>query len=282
MCLFRSLILSRVVASLSEGFEVRNGLRQRCTQAPSLFNIYFSAVVASWWGGCAEAGVDVLFCHGRKLVSDRTAKSRLCVVRVTESEFTDDVALYTSSRDCLVSVAKKFVEGASKWGLMVSIEKTKGMAVGERLSNEDVAPVQVEGGEIEMVDRFAYLGSVMSRDGDVMEDVKCRIAKASRAFGALRGSIFNNPILSIPTKRVVYKATVLAVLIYGAEAWTCEVADHLSQLLCEDNPRCHQVQAVGAEAHIKDPSKQVWHGLVHPGHHHGQEVAVAGPSGTHG
>ena len=39
---------------------------------------------------------------------------------------------------------------------------------------------------------------------------------------------------------------------------------------------------MGAEAQIKDPSKQVWHGLVHPGHYHGQEVAVAGPSGTHG
>ena len=202
----------RVGASLSEVFEVRNGLRQGCTLAPTLFNIYFSAVVASWRGGCAEAGVDVLFRHGRKLVGDRTAKSRLCVVRVTESEFADDVvALYTSSRDCLESVAKKFVEGASKWGLMVSIEKMKGMA---RLSDEDVVPVQVEGGEIEMVDHSAYLGSVTSRNGVVMEDVKCRIVKASRAFGALRGSIFNNPTLSIPTKRAVYRATVLAVLMY--------------------------------------------------------------------
>ena len=34
-----------------------------------------------------------------------------------------------------------------------------------------------------MVNPFAYLGSTLSRDGDVMEDVKCRIAKASRAFG---------------------------------------------------------------------------------------------------
>ena len=135
----------RVGASLSEGFEVRNGLRQGCTLAPTLFNIYFSAVVASWRSGCSEAGVDVLPRHGRKLVGDRTAKSRLCVVRVTESEFADDVALYTSSRDCLESVAKKFVEEASKWGLTVSIEKTKGMAVGERLSDEDIAPVQVEG-----------------------------------------------------------------------------------------------------------------------------------------
>ena len=31
--------------------------------------------------------------HGRKLVGDRTAKSRLDVVRVTESQFADVVAI---------------------------------------------------------------------------------------------------------------------------------------------------------------------------------------------
>ena len=36
-----------------------------------------------------------------------------------------------------------------------------------------------------MVDHFAYLGPVMSRGGNVTND---GIAKASRAFGSLRGS----------------------------------------------------------------------------------------------
>ena len=61
---------------------------------------------------------------------------------------------------------------------------------------------------------FTYLGSVLSSDGEVMEDVKCRIAKASRAFGCLRASIFNNLNLSVPTKRGVYRATVMSVLMY--------------------------------------------------------------------
>ena len=36
----------RVGASVSHNFEVYNGLRQGCTLAPTLFNLYFSAVVA--------------------------------------------------------------------------------------------------------------------------------------------------------------------------------------------------------------------------------------------
>ncbi len=47
-------------------------------------------------------------------------------------------------------------------GVIVSTEKTKGMVMGEELSEEYVAPAQVEGGEIEMVEQFTYLGSVLS------------------------------------------------------------------------------------------------------------------------
>ena len=69
-------------------------------------------------------------------------------------------------------MVKKFVGGAREWGLTVCIEKTIGMALGEGSGDEDVALVKVEdGGEIEIVYHFAYLGSVMSRDGDVTEDV---------------------------------------------------------------------------------------------------------------
>ena len=63
-----------------------------------------------------------------------------------------------------------------------------------------------------------------------MEDVKCWIAKASRAFGCLRGSIFSNPILSLTKKRMVYvKSIVTSVLLYSAETWTLK-ADHVRRL----------------------------------------------------
>ena len=69
----------------TNSIEVKNGVRQGCTLAPSLFNIYFSAMVACWRARCPEAGVTVRYKHGRKLVGDRTAKSHLSKVRITES-----------------------------------------------------------------------------------------------------------------------------------------------------------------------------------------------------
>ena len=83
----------RVNGKLSDNISVTNGLRQGCTLAPTLFNLYFSFVVADWRARCPDTGVDLLFRNGRKLVGNRTAKSRLSATRVTESQFADDAAL---------------------------------------------------------------------------------------------------------------------------------------------------------------------------------------------
>ena len=66
----------RIGSMTSGGIQVHNGLRQGCTLAPSLFNVYFCAMVTNWRDSCPQAGVPVLYKHGRKLVSDRTAKAR--------------------------------------------------------------------------------------------------------------------------------------------------------------------------------------------------------------
>lgn len=51
--------------------------------------------------------------HGRKLVGDRTAKSCLDQVKITETQFADDPALYATSRDAFESATRKFIETTS-------------------------------------------------------------------------------------------------------------------------------------------------------------------------
>ena len=43
--------------------------------------------------------------------------------------------------------------------------------------------------------------------------------RASRAFGALRKSVFQKSSLSRQTKKIVYQVVVLGVLLYAAETW---------------------------------------------------------------
>ena len=50
-------------------------------------------------------------------------------------------------------------------------------------------------------------------------DVEDRVASVSHAFGALCRPVFHDGGLSLRTKRMVYRAAVLGVLLYGAETW---------------------------------------------------------------
>ena len=176
-----------------------------------------------------------MYKQGRKLVGDRTAKSRLQEVRVTKSQFADDVAVYAISREAFKKATAEFVSTAAKWHLTISLEKTKGLVLEKYLEPSDILPIKIAGGAIEVVRDFTYLGSNISDDKEVNVEVSTRIGKAFRAFGCLQRSIFQKHRLTISTKREIYKATVLSVLLYGTETWTIK-AHSLKRMSGFHNP----------------------------------------------
>ena len=52
------------------------------------------------------------------------------------------------------------------------------------------------------------------------DEVSARIAKASAAFGRLRGSIWDRSGIRLDTKLKVYRSVVLPTLLYTCETWT--------------------------------------------------------------
>ena len=97
--------------------------------------------------------------------------------------------------------------------------KTKLLVAGDR-DADDMRPLRLDSGKVECVTEFKYLGSIVEAKGGIAQEVGERIAKATKGFGALREPILRNSNLSLRTKRKVYKAVVLGVLLYGSETWT--------------------------------------------------------------
>ena len=167
----------RVNGELSEDILVKNGLRQGCTLAPMLFILYFSVVMSQWRSQCPEAGVNVRFKISRKLIGDRTAKSHLSTVTATESQFADDAALYATTRPVFETMTSMFIPCARRWGLTVSIQKTKGMAVGHHALRTPLLVSETD--TIEIVNDFPYLGSVISDCGTLSPEFSARLGKTS-------------------------------------------------------------------------------------------------------
>ena len=148
----------------------------------------------------------------------RRSTRNVCDVRIHKEEFADDVALLASTREAAGIVVRVYMEVDKSFGLTLSFEKTKFMVVGYGVDEGDMLPLDLPGGSIDWVSESPYLGSLTAESGRALE-VDRRIASTSRAFGALRQSIFEDPNLSITTKRYIYRACVLSVLLYGSECW---------------------------------------------------------------
>ena len=103
------------------------------------------------------------------------------------------------------------------------------MVVGHGIHNADVESIPVGDGVIECVSEFSYLGSIIAANGRIDREIDKRIGNASRAFGALRQAVFKDSNLTITTKRLIYEACVLSMLLYGVECWV-PLRKHLKRL----------------------------------------------------
>ena len=101
-----------------------------------------------------------------------------------------------------------------------------------------------------MVSNFVYLGSCITTDCEIREEIFSPIGKAAKAFGCLRNSIFCNKDLSIDTKRSVYKAVVLPSLLYGSETWTVE-SDNLRHVQTFHNQCVRSIMGITNYQHGK-------------------------------
>ncbi|KER21331.1 hypothetical protein T265_10331 [Opisthorchis viverrini] len=93
----------------------------------------------------------------------------------------------------------------------------------------------VQGEPLEIVENFTYLGSCISSDGSVSDEVSARTPKARITFANLR-HLWRQKGISLDLKGRVYQATVRAVLLYGSETWPL-LADDVKRLRFFDH-RC--------------------------------------------
>ena len=110
---------------------------------------------------------------------------------------------------------REYQDSSPKFGMTVSLQKTMSMAAGQCVDEKDKEPMDVEGGEIENVEEIFYLGSLITTAGRVDADIEVSVAKASEA---LRRAVFGDRNLTLRTKRKVYQARFLSVIMSYPEA----------------------------------------------------------------
>ena len=73
---------------------------------------------------------------------------------------------------------------------------------------------KIKGSVVKQVERFKYLGTILSRDGSLREELEESLKKANQTMEILK-LVWNNNNFSVHMKIKIYKAMVRTVLIHG-------------------------------------------------------------------
>ena len=80
--------------------------------------------------------------------------------------------------------------------------------------------ITIDNNALNVVDKFTYLGSTISQNALIDDEISARIGKGSGSFGKLTKRLWSKRGVRLATKVNVYCAVVLPTLLYGCEAWT--------------------------------------------------------------
>ena len=112
----------------------------------------------------------------------------------------------------------KLEEESEKAGLKVNIQKTKIMASGP------ITSWQVDGGTMETVTDFIFLGSKVTAGGDCSHEIKRHLLLGRKAMINL-DSILKSRDIIFPTNVHLLKAMFFPVVMYGCKSWAIKKAE---------------------------------------------------------
>jgi hypothetical protein len=183
-----------------EWFEVKNGLRQGCVMSPWLFNIYMDGVV--------REVKDIVGNVGIKLMNEEID------CHLTQLLYADDTALLSETETGLRLLVEKFAQVCQKRLLKINEDKSKLMIFEYGETSE--CDIRVNGRFIEVVDKFCYLGCMLSKDGTGSEEIDSRVMKGRSVSGAIK-KLVKEKHLSIQCARALHEGVLLPTLLYGNE-----------------------------------------------------------------
>ena len=108
---------------------------------------------------------------------------------------------------------------SEKVSLKLNIQKTNIMASGP------ITSWQIDGGTMETVADFIFLGSKITADGDCSHEIKRRLLLGRKVMTYL-DSILKSRDITLPTNVSLVKAMVFPVVMYACESCSIKKAEH--------------------------------------------------------
>ena len=137
-------------------------------------------------------------------------------VKISELDFADDAVFFAETLDILLGALEVLNEESELLGLQVSWVKTKIQAFNDIL-DAAVLSVPVCGEDVEVVERFIYLGSDIHVSAGCEPEFNRPLGRSWGVMESLDHGVWFCRHLCGRTKVRVFRSLVLPVLLYGCE-----------------------------------------------------------------
>ena len=159
-CYKNTLCSVRCGPRTATSFSIKSGLKRGCILSPLLFNLVMEKVVRN--------------------INFRPEGISFNNMHVNCLGYADDIDIMGLNLREVKDLAVDFSEMASRVGLKINQDKTKVIEIG-RIHHLH-GNVNIAGIEVEAVESFKYLGTIMSHNAKMTEEVAARIGAANRCY----------------------------------------------------------------------------------------------------
>ena len=162
----------------SDPFPVTNGVKQRCVLASTLFSMMFSAMLTdAFQDGHNGIPIRYRFDGKRFYLRRLQAKSKVQTEVLDEFLFADDMAKCAPTEEIMQKGVDQVSDSGNSYDLTISIKRTEIVYQSAPGKPYKEPTITVEGQRLQVVDKFTYIGSTLSRLVQIDDEVNARIAK---------------------------------------------------------------------------------------------------------
>ena len=92
------------------------------------------------------------------------------------------------------------------------------------MASSSITSRQIEGGKVEEVTDFIFLGSKITADSDCSHEIKRHLILGRKSMTNV-DSVLKSRDITLPTKDCLVKALVFPIVMYRCESWTIRKAE---------------------------------------------------------